>query len=236
MVVALVAGVGMYWADSTRSVEATQYRSTYVPATPEPREAPVVAVIGDSFTSEANGYTSQLGRMMCLQVVNLGQGGTGFATPRQNAANETNFGGRVQQAIDAAPRMVIVQGGIDAGGATATEAAARQTFAALRAGLPAVPIVAVGPTRIPDEEAEDAVDEDAEVEDAVDPDAFRDAIRTAATAEGAAFIDPIRLEWLTEPSSFVSDGAQLSAAGHARYASALVDELEEMNLPDFRRC
>lgn len=224
MSAALVAAAVMFWTSTSRAIEPSpEAERIAVPTFPKGNNYLPVAIIGDSYTAAPSGYATQIARLMCWRLANLGQGGTGYTNPGQAAENDTVFAGRVQQAVDAAPRLVVVQGGTNDDGKPTTEDAARETFASLRVGLPGVPVVAVGPVRTVSQ-------------DPARSDASRDAIQRAAAAEGVPFIDPIALGWLAEPGSFVSDGVHPTSAGHKRYAESLAGQLQALNLPGVQRC
>jgi len=227
MAFALVAGVGMYIAN----VQRTPPASANPPYTPGPAPAQVnskAAFLGDSYTAGAgaavdNGFAQQVATLLCWDGVYFGQGGTGYTNPGQREEGEGVYLQRVDAVIESRPDVVIVQGSTNDSGGPANTAAAREVFAAIRAGLPNAQIVALGPVAPPKEDPAKVA-------------ASRDAVRAATEAEGVTFIDPVAMGWMPGSFNFGEDGIHPNPFGHKLMAENLFESIRGLNLPNLTRC
>lgn len=120
--------------------------------TPAPTGRPRCVWVGDSFTDSVgadngaiDGLPRQTGHLLGWDVTPSGIGSTGYLNP---GIGTTNFRDRVQNdVIDQNPDIVVVAGGINDRGYTATalQAEAELLFAAIRAGLPNAVLIVVSP-------------------------------------------------------------------------------------------
>lgn len=189
--------------------------------TPSPTARPVVAVLGDSF-SPAEGQEVQdynwaaiVAKRQGWDLIPFGRGGTGFTNPGQADEGDDVFGTRVPSIVAAKPSVVIVQGGTNDRNYDDTLDAARAVIAELRAGLPDARIIAVGPL------ATATLDERTMTPS-------RDALRDAASAEGAEFIDPLGGKWLQRDSDLFTDGVHPNAEGYRKMADLFLTSYREL--------
>jgi len=185
-------------------------------ATPTPAPKPVVAFIGDSYTAGAGAstpamrWTTRLSVSAGFKEVNLGQGGTGYATS-STAADGTvrrEYAASIPEAVKAAPDVVIVSGGRnDAPEQSAVVIAAIDDFyTRLRAAMPKVKIIAVSP-----------------VWDAGTPPKGVDLVATSAKAAvervGGAYLD-IGQPLAGHPEFIIADKIHPNDSGAAALAEA----------------
>jgi lysophospholipase L1-like esterase len=212
MLIAAAAFVGMalFVHPSAPTASATSVAAPASTLAP----APVAVFLGDSFTAGVgstggSGFTARVSDALGWRSVVLGDGGTGFTSPRDP------FSDRLPQVVKADPAFVIVQGGTNDGG-TDTGTRAAQLFAELHKQLPHAVIVAVGPTQPTNPlYSQDRMN------------AARQQISAAAKAAGVPFIDPIAEGWLTSPDQ-LADRVHPTDAGYRVYADRLVADLRKL--------
>lgn len=205
--------------DETRGGETTP--AAGAPAFETEFEAPwpMVAFLGDSFTTGAKAGTQKdrYPALICSAkqwtcLVN-GQGATGFVSAGQPEQGESPYINRIPALRkDGEPELIVIQGGINDPGDATVEPAVRATLAAAKAEYPTAQIVALGPIQ-PLKRSPKAIE------------ANRAAMAAAAEAEGVRFIDPIAGNWITDPTLFADDGMHLTAAGYNVFATKLSPEL-----------
>ena len=119
-------------------------------------EVPTVGFIGDSYSGgsadvpPASTIDRVASRRLGVRSVSSAQGGTGYVVDgKANIASNSVFGSaeRVGRIVQAAPDGVAIVGGLNDEGKDLGQfaAAVKKCLADLRAGLPDVPIVVVGP-------------------------------------------------------------------------------------------
>ncbi|WP_433802230.1 SGNH/GDSL hydrolase family protein [Actinomycetospora sp. CA-084318] len=188
-------------ADEARVATATLAGSSR-PSTP-------VAVIGDSFTTGtaqggtgAANWVSLLAASRDWAVTSTAIGGTGYvAAPPGTAPYEP---AQLDAALAAGPRLVVVEGSRNDASSPPDRvgAAATALYRDLRARAPQARLVVIGPIW----------------SDGTQPApvrAIRDAVRDAATAAGATWIDPVADGWFARPAGLIgADGIHPTDAGH----------------------
>jgi lysophospholipase L1-like esterase len=182
-----------------------------------------VAFLGDSYSAGTGADPGQ--GYVDLVLADRGwsadrvfaQGGTGYTNLGQISERETRYLGRVPDVVASAPDVVVVQGSTNDADAADTEKAAAAVYQQLRAGLPTAAIVAVGPTATPADATTTAV---------------RDAVASAARANGVFFADA--WDWLDvdDPSLWADDGVHPSGAGHRVLADRVSDALDSSGALD----
>ncbi|GAA3205612.1 SGNH/GDSL hydrolase family protein [Nonomuraea roseoviolacea] len=206
---------------SERSSASSTRRS--LPAPPsrrEPGAAPVMMVLGDSFTVGSGpvpawrAYACQAARLLGWQPVVAGAGGTGYLN-RGRAGRTFQQSYEQELAWRPAPDVLVVSGGHnDQRWSTAQVGrAATRLVREARAGWPATRIVVVGPLwleAVPDKALR-----------------IRDTLAAVARREGVEFLDPLRRRWVTgDPSAVVlPDGVHPTSAGHLMLARWLARSL-----------
>ncbi|NUT38823.1 MAG: SGNH/GDSL hydrolase family protein [Thermoactinospora sp.] len=187
-----------------------------VPTPVMQKAAPVMMVVGDSFTVGSGpvpawgSYASETARLLRWQPVLAGAGGTGYV-------NRGRVGRNFQESFEAelawrpAPDLVILSGGHnDRRWATLkVRQAASSLLWAVRGRWPETRIVMVGPLWM----------------GKPPPKAFavRDALAEVAEREGVHFVDPMRRRWT---GHVLPDGVHPTAAGHRELARWLAQELK----------
>lgn len=190
----------MYWIKlvfSTRTLRRVRFQSadcgfrgvtvggngTLLP--PTRPKAPKVLFFGDSFTEGTgatgwfNGYAPLVGQMLGGDYWISGSGGTGYVAPN-TALGRVKYQDRIQHdVIGYDPDVVVIQGGQNDTIYTKAnvQAAADLLYKTLKAGLPNVPIISIGPIAV------------GAMTTAVTD--TRDAIKTAALSNGIALIDSV---------------------------------------------
>lgn len=200
---------------SVRPVAAAQPQAPPRPVTTQ-RTRPVVAFLGDSYTTGYNGaglgragWPAIVAASLELRPLVRAVAGTGFVNPGWTGQPIRT---RMSSVIKADPRIVILAGGHN-DRRYAPSLSARSADAVidrLDAALPDAILVVIGPiwqNGSPPRSLR----------------ALRDHLRTKAAAVGAIFIDPIRGGWFAGTARrFISpDGIHPTAAGH-RHIAALV--------------
>lgn len=219
VVTAVLVSVALQPAQAPASAQTPRSVSSAPQETAEPpAETARVAMLGDSYSPPMGQaipdyhFASILAPRLSWEVLSFGLGGTGYTNPGQANEGDDVYLARVPAIIAASPTMVIVQGSVNDGDYETTRDAALEVFAALQAGLPGVPIIAIGPSLTPS------------LGDSVT--VARDAVRDAASESGVRFIDPIEDEWLVgNPDWFVDDGVHPSGTGQTELARRLQEAL-----------
>lgn len=190
------------------------------PAPVETQRAPVVMVLGDSFTvgwgpvRQWRSYAAVTARRLGWQLIIAGAGGTGFVTKgRAGRAFHDSFVRELSWRPE--PDMIIISGGHN-DRRTSPEAvrkAAIDLVQTVRARWPSTRIVLVGPIWM-ERAPRWAYD-------------IRDAVGGAAEVTGTTFLDPLGRRWILgdRKNVLLKDGVHPTAAGHARLARWLVEEL-----------
>lgn len=204
------------------------YVSDYTYVAPEPRTPTIAAFLGDSYTEGTgvtggvDGYAPATASRMCWAYEGFGQGGTGYTNPGQASEGESIYADRVADIIAATPNVVVVQGSTNDSDPAATYEQAVATYRALAAGLPGVPVLALGPTAPP----------------AADPAvvaAVSASVARAATESGLRFFDPISEGWLPE-DGYSSDRIHPNNAGHKALSTGFVGALRALDIPAADAC
>lgn len=201
------------------TVEAGKTGLSHTPPPPAPR-APVVMIIGDSFTvgwgpvRRWETYAAQAARRLGWQLITAGAGGTGYVNPGR-AGRDFHASFRQELSWRPAPDLLIVSGGHNDRRVPASEveAAADKLFTEVKTYWPEVRIVVIGPLWVSDAPRW-AYD-------------VRDAIAAAARRAGAEFLDPLAESDIVgdESDGVLPDGVHPTLRGHARLAGWLVRSL-----------
>lgn len=208
-------------------VQAAYDKGVALP-TPTARTKPLVVFLGDSFTAGNDetpgarkyGYMDRAADQLGWDHVNFGMGGTGYVNP--GADGSTNFGGQVWRAVNLAPDVLIVSGGINDRKypAEQVKVAASALLKDVKAKLPKTKVVVVGPV-VP-AGMEGKYSNTAPV---------RDTLQTATEAAGLPFIDPLAEDWMPTIDGFTGPTQfHPNEAGHKMLASKLVPDLKALNL------
>ena len=203
---------------------------------PPPTDSrPVAVFLGDSFT-QGNGastpaarWTAVLSQREGWREVNLGRGGTGYATrvdedddggstaAQRNCQRDVclTYADMIEEVVALDPAVVVVSGGqgdwyrYDTD-AAATQAAIDDLYARLQARLPEVEVVAVGPVLPPGAEHASTV----RLIDA--------AVQTTAQANGVPYVSMLDPNVLAGAGLVSAGGFDASDAGHAAIAERVV--------------
>lgn len=212
-----VAVVGVALTPDRQAPAATS-RVAPSPA-PTASKLPTAVFMGDSYTQGVGAstvdkrWTSVLSVKEGWQEVNLGRGGTGYVTTSTSCGLPAcpAYPAMVADAVAAKPQTVVVSGGQNDFAAyskdpAAVEAAVRQVFQKLRAALPDVKIVAVGPsTPYGLEKTVTALDA---------------SVQREAHAVGAAYVSLISPN-VVAPEMLTADRSHVNDSGHAAIAKAV---------------
>ncbi|PXA70024.1 SGNH/GDSL hydrolase family protein [Cryobacterium arcticum] len=187
---------------------------------------PVAAFVGDSYTTGTGAtvkvktrWTALVSAEMEWKEVNLGRGGTGYATTsgRSGCGKEycPSFVEMIPEVLAVDPDVVFISGGrsdIRAWDAdpSIVIAAITQTYADMRSAVPDARIIAVGPA-VSGTVTQDAIDMDL-------------AVESAATAVGAEFISLLNPSVL-DASLLSGDRIHPNNAGHSAIARRIVEGL-----------
>lgn len=204
-------------------------------ATPEPQRAPaapVVMVLGDSYTAGIDGtppeatYVAEAARRLGWQIIISGYRGTGFvAKGRVGKAFATLY--EAELAWRPTPDMVMVSGGHNdySYDPRLVGAAARRLLTAVQQRWPDTQLILTGPMWGGDPT----------------PAALRvrNALKQVATELGIPFIDPLAERWITgnvrrrtgTAARYIRpDGVHPNAAGNRYLAGRLVADLRRLGL------
>lgn len=183
---------------------------------PAPKPDPdLVTIIGDSYTGGSNEGGNKAANwvariQLTLDRVNLdneGIGGTGYAT------QVNNFGSRVARSIGPNTDLVVFFGSRNDVGSNpaAVGAAASSAYSEVKRIAPTARLLVIGPAWGGSEVPKPML-------------GVRDAVRDAAVASGAVFVDPIAEKWFLTPETSVligADGVHPTDDGHAFLATAI---------------
>ncbi|AZG47162.1 SGNH/GDSL hydrolase family protein [Gordonia insulae] len=181
--------------------------------------SPVLYVLGDSYATgfthgEDNAYPEVIEDRTCWDVEVDGEDGTGYVNSGSRKNGQSTYPERVPRAASAHPRIVLIQGSdndIRYPPEQITRAAER-TYDEVRTALPDARLVAVGPVQVPAIPLPQL-------------ERVRDALERATAAKDVQFIDPIALNWMSDPRLFESDGAHPTLRGHRHLASDIIRQL-----------
>lgn len=193
-----------------------------IPASNQASAAPAeatdqVVVIGDSL-STGYGTRPELAWPVLLQedytnahrpvhITNAAQNGSGYLSV---GADEETFESEIAGSVTSTTDLVLLFGSENDMGTdpTTLERTAADAFARIKSAAPRAAIVVVGPPSYTDSPEAERLD-------------VRDAIRSAADAAGASFIDPIADQWIMgQVENLIGpDGDHPSEAGQ-RYLAA----------------
>jgi lysophospholipase L1-like esterase len=231
-VVCSVAAVAALLASAGCGGAARKARADSPPGRPQPRRAPVVMFLGDSYTTGRLGqvpeetYAADTARVLGWQVILGGFRGTGFLA-RGSVRKDFAQLFAEQLAWRPAPDLVIVSGGHNDRAHTpeAVAAAARQLLTTIRHTWARTPLLLVGPMW--------GGDPTPPVED------VRDALAGVASEQHVPFVDPLRERWITgdrklgtgnAPMYILRDGVHPTVAGAHYIAGRLVADLRALRL------
>ncbi|MDP9694967.1 UNVERIFIED_ORG: lysophospholipase L1-like esterase [Arthrobacter globiformis] len=183
---------------------------------PAPRPDPdLVTIIGDSFTGGSNEGGNKAANWVArvqqtLDRANLdneGVGGTGYAS------HVNNFGSRIARSIGPNTDLVVFFGSRNdvASDPASVGASASAAYAEVKRIAPGAKILVIGPAWSGGEVPEPMLE-------------VRNAVRGAAVASGATFVDPIARGWFLTPETQVligADGVHPTDQGHAFLADAI---------------
>lgn len=216
----LLASAAMKVAIFSTLTGCAQAAGTQIRPPEQPRRAPVMMVIGDSFTVGSGpvprwrAYACEAARRLGWQPVIAGAGGTGFlAAGRAGRTFQQSF--EEELAWRPSPDVLVVSGGHNDRRRAAHQVgqAAERLVRDVRARWPRTRIVLVGPIWL--ENAPPTAHR------------IRDAVGEAARREGVEFLDPMAQRWVTgdRAEMVLPDGVHPTAAGHARLAGWLAAAL-----------
>jgi len=188
-------------------------------ATPAPPGQSNLVIIGDSLstgfgTSPEQAWPTLLTQRLAtakhgMVLVNGAQNGSGYVTP---GSDGDTFGTEVQRYVNAWTRTVLFFGsdndlGQDPGQLKQAALAALQD---VRLRAPHARRIVVGPPAYSADPDQDLL-------------AIRDALKAAAAASSAEFVDPIALDWMaTQADALLGpDGEHPSPAGHVHLADLM---------------
>lgn len=179
-------------------------------------EIPSVQIIGDSYaggsamnTSTETVWASLLGAELGVNETVLGFGGIGYVA-KNEAVGDRTFVTETSKVTATADVIVFFGSRNDTADYTTLYSAATTAFANATAAAPTSKLLVVGPAWV----------------NANPPAAVitsRDAVRDAATAAGATWIDPLTEGWFTEGNAALigADGVHPTDQGHAYIAEKL---------------
>jgi lysophospholipase L1-like esterase len=206
-------------AGSTRSGVAPT-AATDTQETESPQDASrTIGFIGDSWASGTGTNAGTEAGFAALTAQELGwdyaifaAGGTGYLQSSV-ATGDKPFADRVDELIEFAPDVVVIQGSSNDSlfAAEEVEAAAEELFTAIKAALPDATIYAFGVLDSP--AADDTILAGS-----------RQGVSQAALDTDAIYIDPNNDEWLDLASDF-ADGYHPDAEGHEKVAHQLARQL-----------
>lgn len=211
-----------------RAAAPSSASSATAPATPTAQptaaveETPVIAVYGDGYTagSEAGGmdernWTALLAAELDAEVRPFAVSMSGYAA--QGLTGQT-FADLVRQNPVADADLIVVFGSRNDLGSPVSAVAqgATDAYAALGTGAPAAEVLVIGPAWSNDSPP-------AELRE------LSRAVRAAATASGATFVDPLEENWLAQPAGLIAgDGISPTDAGHADLAQRVAPVVERL--------
>jgi lysophospholipase L1-like esterase len=185
-------------------------------------DQPGVLFIGDSDAAGIGLTTGTAGAFACRAASILGWGctldaeaGTGYVA--NGLTHDATFGtymSRLQNDVaQYLPNYIVITGGRDDPGGTATETAAKAYVVAVSQAFPDAKLIVFGPFwNGPDI-----------------PGRLRSlsaALKSAASAVNATFIDPLSAGWATPSKDLAANGVDLSGAGQALLAEHVADAIQ----------
>ncbi len=217
---AVVVGVGFAYNGSLRPRD--NYVSSYTPASKTPVDsAPLVAVIGDSYTggSAMGGYGAgnwtEIIRLrlnsanMPVRMTMSGQGGSGYVNP---GSRGTVFPGEAARIVDPYDKVVVIFGSRNdtRQPVQAVRSAANATYSQIKSTAANATLVVIGPAWT-----------NRDVPPAIT--AIRDVLRSEAEAAGAVFVDPLTESWFfgEETTLIGEDGVNPTDDGHQYLADRI---------------
>ena len=224
-VAALLASAGCGGAGRRARADSSATR-------PQPRHAPVVMFLGDSYTTGRLGqvpeltYAADTARTLGWQVILGGYRGTGFVAEGHIHKNFADLFTE-QLAWRPAPDLVIVSGGHNDRyhSPESVAEAARQLLTTIQYTWTGTRLLLIGPMW--------GGDPTRPVEE------VRDALAGVASEQRVPFIDPLRERWITgdrvqgtgnAPMYILRDGIHPSTAGAHYIAGRLVADLRALKL------
>ncbi|MDQ0708369.1 acyl-CoA thioesterase-1 [Arthrobacter woluwensis] len=188
-------------------------------ATPAPPGQSNVVIIGDSLstgfgTSPEQAWPTLLSQRFTTQepsliLVNGAQNGSGYVT---TGSEGDTFGAEVQRYVNAWTRTVLFFGSDNDLGEDPPQIkqAALAALQDVRLRAPHARRIVVGPPAYSADPDQDLL-------------AIRDALKAAAEASSAEFVDPIALDWMASQADALlgPDGEHPSPAGHVRLADLM---------------
>lgn len=202
----------------------TPVPSTPASPTPSTPSGPVdIALIGDAAVQDPAGAAAADWTALTVQGLQASGGqvapvvaaadGAGYVT--RSPSGEA-FPQLVARAVTPTTRVVVLLGSRnDLTAAGEVGDAARVTFAAVHRAAPDAALLVVGPVPVPGDASDRLT-------------GVRDALRDAAAAGGAAFVDPLAEGWSFPPGTATasrSRGLRLTATGQAAVAQRLLPHL-----------
>lgn len=176
------------------------------------------SVFGDSYAQqnpdyESGTYVDQVTRHFCWSSTVSAIGGTGFAAG--GPTGRERYIDRLDQSLDGAPNLVVLQSSLSDGYPSATELQnlISQTVQAVRLKVPNAQILLIGPTN-PTFKEPNVVGK------------IRSAVAMVASKTGSAFIDPAALNWLDPKTAYQPQSVQLTQDGQDQYAQGLTRQIE----------
>lgn len=221
LLVIVLAGVAVLWvvtsaqrSVSTASTGVPTPAETTAPApTPTPTPAPdpfVISVIGDSYTSGSLANTGpawpQLTNVPNVNVLAVPD--VGYVTENSDAPG-TTFVTQAEQVTSDTDLVVFFGSSNDPAEYDAVFEAASAAYAAALARAPEASLLVIGPLWGEDEPTEQES-------------SMLGAVRDAATAVGARWVDPVAEAWFPSDSAFIADdGVNPNDAGQQRLAERI---------------
>ncbi|GAA4856526.1 hypothetical protein GCM10023201_58650 [Actinomycetospora corticicola] len=200
-------------ADQRRSDEA---RTTTAVLAGTARPTTPVAIIGDSFTTGtaqggtgAANWASIVGGPRNWTITPTAVGGTGYVAtiPGTRPYASAQLG----TALAAAPRLVIVEGSRNDAGTAPARVGSEATalYREIRSRAPQARLVVIGPVWSDGNAPAPVL-------------TVRDAVRTAALAAGAQWVDPVADGWFARPTGLIgADRIHPTDAGHRLMAERI---------------
>lgn len=185
-------------------------------APPIPAGLATVAFIGDFTTGSDQGgegdrnWTAQVAALLAadhpIRVVTENSGGSGYVI----RGGLATFPDQVRTIVTPEAKVVVIAGSRNDMTATPHDVltAAADTYVTVHQKAPAAALLVVGPSWLNDQPPLQLLQ-------------TRDAVKAAADAGGAIFIDPIADHWFDKPGLVGSDGSRPTDEGHHAMAAAL---------------
>jgi lysophospholipase L1-like esterase len=239
IVLAVVAGAGMYRAATTRGPADTGYRSSHTsaqatstqatPAVPAPTTAPggtsapaPVAILGDPYSGgpgfvgigEAN-WTKLLAKSLAaagkpIDLSVFTDSSAGYVKP--TGGDGTALAQQVSQTVKPDDRVVVVfpSPSDSEQSRDAVRSAARGAYAQIKSTAPGATLIVVGQSWTSDTPPSNVT-------------GLHDTLRAEAAAAGAVFVDPLTDKWFVNDTGKLvsSDGVHLTDQGHKYLADQL---------------